>query len=101
MVDWGRIKDTVEIRSAKRTGAVGDYEKILKTLMADGKVYTVAQLKGWIEAGLNEGRGSEDPKVKVNWITVHYVLDNKPGFEEVSKNHYRIKGPKKAEAQKK
>lgn len=101
MTDWSRIKETVEIRSAKRTDAVASFEKILKVLMADGKTYSVAQLRGWIEAGLNEGKGPDDLKVKVNWITVHYVLDNKPGFKEVSKNHYVLVAAKKKEEQKK
>lgn len=97
MVDWNNIKATVEVRSAKKTDMVSKIEQICHVLMADGASYTVAKIRGWIDAGLNEGKGPDDVKVKVNWITVQYVLDNKPGFKEVAKNTYKYEAPKKKE----
>jgi hypothetical protein len=101
MVDWAGIKANVEVRSARRTGSVEKYEKILHELMKDGTESSVGQLRSWIEAGLNEGRKDDEPKIKVNWITVQYVLDNKAGFKETKKNVYRYEPVKKKEVAKK
>lgn len=94
MTDWASIKENVEARGVRKTDAVAKFEKIMHILMEDGKPYTVAQLRAWIDKGLNGDRKPEEPKVKVNWITVQYVLENKPGFKEVAKNTYRYEAKK-------
>jgi|WetSurMetagenome_2_1015567.scaffolds.fasta_scaffold627693_1 hypothetical protein len=99
MVDWNNIKATVEVKSATKTEMVEKIEKICHVLMADGQPYTVAKIRGWIDAGLNEGKGPDDVRVKVNWITVHYTLDHKPGFKLVAKNTYKYEAPKKKVAE--
>lgn len=101
MVDWKKIKETVEVRSVAKTGAVKKYDQALKEIMADGETYTVSELRGYLEAGYNEGLGPDDAKVHVNWITVQYTLDHKPGFKMVSKNKYKYVAPTKKVEQKK
>jgi hypothetical protein len=95
MTDWNAIKANVEVRGRSKTESVARYNKILKEIMADGQDYTVAKLRAWLDAGLNEGKTGDEPKVKVNWMTVKYAMDGKAGFKEVAHNVFRYEAPKK------
>jgi hypothetical protein len=101
MVDWANIKATVEVKGANKTENVEKYEKICHVLMADGLPYTVAKIRGWLDAGLNENWQPGDERIKVNWVTVKYMLEHKPGFKLVAKNTYKYEAPKKKEPVKK
>ena len=87
VVDWNTIKQTVQ-KNSKSTGMVANIESGLRELLKDGEPATVAQLQGWLEVGLNEGR-DEDDQVQVNWITVKYTLTHKGGFREVEHNVFQ------------
>lgn len=97
-IDWNKVKSEVVVKSKNKTDMTFIVRDAAKTIMADGKSYTVGQIRGYVEAGLNEELQAKNPGaelIDVNWSTVKYSLKATPGMREASKNTFVYTAPAK------
>jgi len=97
MVDWNKIVSEVVYVNKKKNGNIKKFEKDLREILKDGSKKSVGELVLILEKGYNEGKGEDDKKIKVNWSSVYYCLDNRDNiFVEVKgeKNVFKLKSVK-------
>lgn len=85
--NWEAIEQEVG-ESANKSGNVEKYYKDVKDIMSSGKPYTIAKLKGMLEAAYNQDKVEGDDLVDVNWSTLAYMLRNRSGFRETEHNTF-------------